>query len=195
MSGDSGLLTALCLSRSPAHILWVGLKNLRCPWYQNKGSLHCQDLRFCILRSPGLHHLADKWLTLTCQACAKHFGALSPLVLTTALVMWMLTETLFLIHYEFISWWGKELRGKAQVVKRQSKRWQHGPMLFYSSDLGFWRQSWGMERDPIASYGFERMTLVCVGRVGGIHRMEVKEPTWIQQAGKILQRTGFLAVS
>lgn len=143
MSGDSGLLTALCLSRSPAHILWVGLKSLRCPWYQNKGSLHCQDLRFCILGSPGLHHLADKWLTLTCQACAKHFGALSPLVLTTALVMWMLTETLFLIHYEFISGWGKELRGEAQVVKRQSKRWQHGPMLFYSSNLGFWRQSWG----------------------------------------------------
>lgn len=68
-------------------------------------------------------------------------------------------------------------------------------MLFYSSDLGFWRQSWEMERDPIASYGFGRMTLVCVGRVGGIHRMEVKEPPWIQQAGKILQRTGLLAVS
>lgn len=46
----------------PAHILWVGLKRLRCPWYQNKGSLHCQDLRFYILGSPGLHHLADMWL-------------------------------------------------------------------------------------------------------------------------------------
>lgn len=71
----------------------------------------------------------------------------------------------------------KSLEGKHKLSKDKAKDDSMGQC---SSTLPTWVSGdslGGMERDPIASYGFERMTLVCVGRVGGIHRMEVKEPT------------------